>query len=69
MGYVLDILIVAVCVVFIVVGSLPGIDPFRRPFLGAVLAACLASALGAPGTVGLLTPCSARRWSSALESP
>ena len=46
MGYVLDILIVAVCVVFIVVGAYRGLIRSAAHFLGAVLAACLASALG-----------------------
>lgn len=48
MGYVLDILIVAVCVVFIVVGAYRGLIRSAAHFLGAVLAACLASALGGP---------------------
>ena len=69
MGYVLDILIVAVCVVFIVVGAYRGLIRSAAHFLGAVLAACLASALGGPWHSGSLTPCYARRWWSALESP
>lgn len=48
MGYVLDGIIVAVCLLFVAVGAHRGFIRSASHFLGAVIAACLAGLLGGP---------------------
>lgn len=48
MGYALDAGIVAVCLIFVIIGCCRGFVRSAAHFLGAILAACLAGALGGP---------------------
>ena len=61
MGYVLDILIVAVCVVFIVVGAYRGLIRSAAHFWGLFLPPAWLLPWGGPWHRGSLTPCSDRR--------
>ncbi len=48
MGYIWDVVFVAVCVLFVAIGAHRGFIRSAAHFLGAILAACFASLLGGP---------------------